>query len=89
MTLEIRPAARLVMVDGVPVQLTVRQWDLVTFLQAEAGRAVPYEKIYREVWHQEPLAGAAATIKVTLWRIRQLTGLPITTLWGFGLRWDG
>ena len=39
------------MVDGAEVQLTGREFDLLTVLARNVGAVVDRERILREVWH--------------------------------------
>ena len=48
--IEIDPASRRVTVDGRPVELTAKEYELLEFLVANAGRVIPREEILEAVW---------------------------------------
>ena len=47
---EIDPASRSVLVDGEPVNFTAKEYDLLAFLVANAGRVISRDEILKEVW---------------------------------------
>jgi DNA-binding response OmpR family regulator len=48
--LEVRPADHAALVDGRPLQLTVRELQLLTQLAHNAERVMTREELYRAVW---------------------------------------
>lgn len=48
--LRIDPAARCVEVDGAPVRLTAREFELVALLATDPGRVFTKDELLREVW---------------------------------------
>ena len=48
--LTLDPAARIVTKDGAPIDLTVKEFDLLHLLMARAGEVVGREEIMDEVW---------------------------------------
>ena len=40
--------------DGLPVHLPALEFDLLAYLARHAGRAVPYDELWGEVWHCQP-----------------------------------
>ncbi|EPH46334.1 response regulator transcription factor [Streptomyces aurantiacus] len=67
------PAAREVALDGVPVELTPREFDLLAHLARRAGQVVSRRELLAEVWHQ-PLGGADKTVDVHLSWLRRKLG---------------
>jgi DNA-binding response OmpR family regulator len=84
-------AARTVTVDGKEVDLRPREFDLLSRLAAEAGRAVGREKIMSDVW-DEHWFGSTKTLDMHISALRRkLTDAGdhpdrITTLRGVGYR---
>jgi DNA-binding response OmpR family regulator len=89
--LEIRPAEFIAFAGGRPLQLTVRELQLLTALAQRPGRIVSREELYREVWG-EPFRKADRSVDVYVGKLRQkledaLPGLSfIHTHFGFGYR---
>jgi DNA-binding response OmpR family regulator len=75
-----------------PLQLTVREFDLLRFLLANPGRAYSREELLREVWGWS--FGDHSTVTVHVRRLREkVEGDPtrpvrLVTVWGVGYRWD-
>jgi DNA-binding response OmpR family regulator len=64
---------REVTLAGAPVELTRREFDLLTYLARQPGRVVPKDELCREVWHQ-PSLGVDQTIDVHLSWLRRKLG---------------
>ena len=47
---EIDPASRSVLVDGEPVNFTAKEYDLLEFFVANAGRVISRDEILEKVW---------------------------------------
>jgi two-component system response regulator RegX3 len=75
------------MVDGAEVQLTGREFDLLTVLARNVGAVVDRERILREVWHTT-WYGSSKTVDVHVAALRRKLGDPslIETVRGIGLR---
>ena len=90
--LVIDPAARTVTLHDVPLVLTHREFDLVTFLVGHANRTFSREELLREVWGWE--VGDLSTVTVHVRRLRTKiepdprTPRRLVTVWGVGYRWD-
>lgn len=70
--LVIAPSAREVTLDGAPVDLKPREFDLLCYLAQRAGQVVSRRELLAEVW-QQPLGGADKTVDVHLsWLRREL-----------------
>jgi len=76
-----------VTLDGVEVQLTSKEFDLLALLAREPGVVVDRERILRDVWHTT-WYGSAKTIDVHVAALRRKLGDPgwIETVRGVGLR---
>jgi two-component system, OmpR family, response regulator RegX3 len=87
--LEIDRSARRVHVDGVEVDLTPREFDLLTYLAETPGQARSREDIIANVW-DEHWWGPTKTLDVHIASLRRkLAGLDlITTLRNVGYRLD-
>lgn len=89
--LRIDPAGRRTTLDGEPVELTPREFDLLLHLAERAGDVVTKKELLTEVWHQ-PWGGSDKTVDVHLsWLRRKLgetAGAPryLTTVRGVGIR---
>ena len=51
--LEIRPADHAALVDGRPLMLTVREFQLLTELALNAERVMTREQLYSRIWHRD------------------------------------
>jgi DNA-binding response OmpR family regulator len=81
-------AARRAWRDGVELALRPKEFDLLTLLVAEAGRAVTRERLMREVWDTDWL-GSTKTLDTHVLALRNKLGAEaITTLRGVGYRFE-
>lgn len=82
--------ARRVLVDGEPVELTRKEFDIVAVLARYPGVAVPRERLIREVWNTE-WQSFARSLEVHVASIRRKIGRPalIETVRGVGYRLTG
>jgi len=67
------PAARTATVDGAPVELTAREFDLLRYLAERAGQVVSKRELLAEVWRQ-PYGGTDKTVDVHLSWLRRKLG---------------
>ena len=87
------PSSRQVWHDGVQIQLSRKEFDLLHALMRSAGRVVSRDDLMRDVWHTT-FWTSSKTIDVHLgWLRRKLGDDPrrptlITTLRGRGLRFE-
>lgn len=90
---EVDDEAKSVTVDGEPVSLTPREYDILKFLLSNAGRVFTPKEIYRAVWDDEPL-GAENAVAVHIRHIREKIEIDpanpryLTVLWGKGYRME-
>ena len=84
---------RVATIDGSPVALTVREFDLLHFLVRPPGVAFSREDLLTEVWGWS--FGDHSTVTVHVRRLREKVEadparpLRLVTVWGVGYRWDG
>ncbi|MCU0266123.1 MAG: response regulator transcription factor [Actinomycetia bacterium] len=71
--LVVDPRARTVTLDGEPVELSPREFDLLTYLAAREGQVVSKRELLTEVWRQ-PYGGADKTVDVHLSWLRRKLG---------------
>ena len=71
--LRIDPRSRQVTLDGAPVDLTPREFDLLHYLASRAGQVVTKRELLTEVW-QVPYGGADKTVDVHLSWLRRKLG---------------
>ena len=89
--LQIDPAARRVMLDNEPLELTQREFDLLLFLARRPGRAFTREELMEHVWHYTFYIDTS-TVTVHIRRLRaklepdQARPRFIQTVWGVGYR---
>jgi DNA-binding response OmpR family regulator len=67
------PGARTATVDGQPMELTPREFDLLRYLAERAGQVVSKRELLAEVWHQ-PYGGTDKTVDVHLSWLRRKLG---------------
>jgi DNA-binding response OmpR family regulator len=85
--LEVDVRARRALLDGEEVQLTPKEFDLLTVLAREPGAVVSRQRLLEEVWHTS-WYGSGKTIDVHVASLRRKLGDPawIETVRGIGLR---
>ncbi|WP_327140750.1 response regulator transcription factor [Nocardia sp. NBC_01327] len=84
---EVRRAARVVTIDGAPVELTAREFDLLIFLLAHQRRVFSRDELLAQVWGWS--FGDQSTVTVHIKRLRAKLGAAhrIDTVWGRGYAW--
>ncbi|MFE3796637.1 response regulator transcription factor [Nocardia tengchongensis] len=84
---ELHRAARTVVADGAPVELTAREFDLLAFLLAHQRRVFSRQELLAEVWGWN--FGDLSTVTVHVKRLRAKLGGAhrIETVWGRGYAW--
>ncbi|MEV0247314.1 response regulator transcription factor [Nocardia sp. NPDC050712] len=85
--IEVHPGARTARVDGVPVELTAREFDLLAFLLANQQRVFSRSELLAQVWGWN--FGDQSTVTVHIKRLRAKLGAAhgIDTVWGHGYAW--
>jgi DNA-binding response OmpR family regulator len=77
---------------GLPLTLTVREFELLRFLLAHPDKAWSREELLREVWGWT--IGDQSTVTVHVRRLREkveadpTTPVRLVTVWGVGYRWE-
>ena len=85
--LTVSTAARSVTVDGVPVSITSREFDLLAFLISHPGTVYSREQLLKLVWQWD--FGDLSTVTVHIKRLRAKLGDQhrVQTVWGRGYLW--
>jgi DNA-binding response OmpR family regulator len=92
-SLVVDPVARTAEVDGHPIELTAKEFDLLRYLIERAGQVVTKRELLAEVWRQ-PYGGAEKTVDVHLSWLRRKLGETaqapryLHTVRGVGVRLD-
>ena len=90
--LELDPASRTVTHRGVPLALTVREFDLLAFLMRRPHQVFSREELIKAVWGWD--FGDLSTVTVHVRRLREkIEANPtkpelLKTVWGVGYRFD-
>ncbi|MEV4867926.1 response regulator transcription factor [Streptomyces syringium] len=90
--LELDPVGRRATKDGTALALTLREFDLLSYLLRHPGKACGREELMREVWGWE--FGDLSTVTVHVRRLRgKIEDDParprlIRTVWGVGYRFE-
>ncbi|MGB3373996.1 MAG: response regulator transcription factor [Microbacterium sp.] len=81
--------ARRVLVDGIPIDLTRKEFDIIAVLARYPGVAVPRDRLIREVWNTD-WQSFARSLEVHVASIRRKIGRAslIETVRGVGYRLD-
>ena len=90
-SLELWPSRRTAMLDGEPLSLTMREFDLLAFLMRSPGEVFSRETLLRRVWGWD-FDGGSRTVDVHVQTIRSKLGAQarlIQTVRGVGYRMQG
>lgn len=83
--------SREVTLDGMPVTLARKEFDLLAHLMASPHQVFSKEDLYTAVWH-EPYLDAENTLNVHLSHLRTKLNTPetnyIQSVWGIGVRFE-
>ncbi len=71
--LVIDPRARTAVLDGVPLELSPKEFDLLSYLAGRPGEVVAKRELLAKVWNQ-PYGGADKTVDVHLHWLRRKLG---------------
>ena len=86
----INKAAHSVLVDGQPVDLSYKEFELLTYFVENKGIALSREKILNSVWNYDYF-GDARTIDTHVKKLRSKMGEKgeyIKTIWGMGYKFE-
>lgn len=86
--------AKSVTVDGDPITLTPREYEILRFLMQNVGTVFSPKEIYRRVWGEEPY-GAEGAVAVHIRHLREKMEINpaepryIKVVWGQGYKMEG
>ena len=83
-------AAHEIRIDGVPLELSVKEFELLTYFMLNKGVALSREKILNNVWNYDYF-GDARTIDTHVKKLRNKMGEKgdyIKTIWGMGYKFE-
>lgn len=89
--IKIDNAAHQVSVDGSIIELSVKEFELLSYFIKNKGVALSREKILNNVWNYDYF-GDERTIDTHVKKLRSKLGDKgklITTIWGFGYKFEG
>lgn len=90
---ELNDPSRSVTVDGEPIKLTAKEYDILRFLMVNAGAVYSPAEIYRRVWGNVPI-GVDNAIAVHIRHIREKLEINpaepryLKVVWGRGYKFD-
>lgn len=88
--IEIDKQAHTVTIDGEPVELSFKEFELLTYFVENQGIALSREKILNNVWNYDYF-GDARTIDTHVKKLRSKMGTKedyIHTVWGIGYKFE-
>lgn len=88
--IELNKAAHEVMIDGRSVELSYKEFELLTYFMENQGIALSREKILNSVWNYDYF-GDARTIDTHVKKLRSKLGDKgdyIKTIWGMGYKFE-
>jgi DNA-binding response OmpR family regulator len=91
--LRIDPVARSVTLDGAPLSLTAREFDLLNFIARRPGQVFTREQLLDHVWGYT-FASDMSTVTVHIRRLREkieddpTTPRRLLTVWGVGYKFE-
>ncbi len=83
-------AAHLVKIDGVTIDLSVKEFELLSYFVTNKGVALSRERILNNVWNYDYF-GDARTIDTHVKKLRNKMGVKgdcIKTIWGLGYKFE-
>lgn len=86
----VNKAAHSVSVDGKPIELSYKEFELLTYFMENRGIALSREKILNSVWNYDYF-GDARTIDTHVKKLRSKMGEKgdlIKTIWGMGYKFE-
>ncbi len=91
--IELRDRSKEVYLDGNPVSLTPREYDILKYLMEHPGEVLSPRDIYEAVW-QEAMIGAESTVAVHIRHLREKLEYDSTNprylkaVWGHGYKME-
>ena len=89
-SIELDKTAHIVKLDGEPVELSYKEFELLTYFMENQGVALSREKILNNVWNYDYF-GDARTIDTHVKKLRSKLGDKgnyIKTVWGMGYKFE-
>ncbi|MDD5934890.1 MAG: response regulator transcription factor [Clostridiales bacterium] len=86
----VNQSAHEVKIDGTPIELSVKEFELLTYFITNKGVALSREKILNNVWNYDYF-GDARTIDTHVKKLRSKMGKKgeyIKTIWGMGYKFE-
>ena len=83
-------AAHIVKIDEKPIELSYKEFELLTYFMENQGIALSREKILNHVWNYDYF-GDARTIDTHVKKLRSKMGSKgeyIKTIWGMGYKFE-
>lgn len=88
--IQIDKGAHQVTIDGTPIELSYKEFELLTYFAENQGLALSREKILNHVWNYDYF-GDARTIDTHVKKLRSKMGQKgdyIKTIWGMGYKFE-
>lgn len=88
--IQINKAAHIVMIDNKAIELSYKEFELLTYFMENKGIALSREKILNNVWNYDYF-GDARTIDTHVKKLRSKMGEKgdlIKTIWGMGYKFE-
>ena len=88
--IDINKAAHQVTIDGTPIELSFKEFELLSYFVDNQGIALSREKILNNVWNYDYF-GDARTIDTHVKKLRSKMGIKgeyIKTIWGMGYKFE-
>ena len=88
--IEVNKAAHEVTIDGTSIELSYKEFELLTYFMENQGIALSREKILNSVWNYDYF-GDARTIDTHVKKLRSKLGTKgdyIKTIWGMGYKFE-
>ncbi len=89
--IEVHTTRRELRIDGEPVTIERRAFDLLVHLMRNAGRVIDKDELLREVWQSRPVS--ESTVAQAVSRVRRALGGEteewVATIYGVGYRFTG
>lgn len=88
--IQLNKAAHEVTIDGKPIELSYKEFELLTYFVENQGLALSREKILNNVWNYDYF-GDARTIDTHVKKLRSKLGTKgeyIKTIWGMGYKFE-
>ncbi len=92
--IEIDIKSRMIKVNQIILDMTVKEYDLLLYLIRNRNKAIPKETLYDEIWGQNNM-GELNTLTVHIRKIREKIEKDpsnpqyIKTIWGIGYKFEG